>query len=51
MDKNDSLITAYRCHGWTYLKGISVKEILCELAGNLYNWSSLFCVMPEKILC
>ncbi|CAH3035067.1 unnamed protein product [Pocillopora meandrina] len=34
MDKNDSLITAYRCHGWTYLKGISVKEILCELAGR-----------------
>ena len=31
----DELITAYRCHGWTYTRGISVKEIMAELAGGV----------------
>ena len=31
----DELITAYRCHGWTYTRGISVKEIMAELAGRV----------------
>jgi len=34
IDKDDSIITAYRCHGWTYMRGVSVAEILCELAGK-----------------
>ena len=34
IDKGDSIITAYRCHGWTYMRGVSVAEILCELAGK-----------------
>ena len=34
IDKDDSIITAYRCHGWTYLNGVSAAEILCELAGQ-----------------
>lgn len=34
IDKDDSIITAYRCHGWTYMRGVSVAEILCELAGR-----------------
>ena len=37
IDKDDSIITAYRCHGWTYMRGVSVGEILCELAGK-YNF-------------
>ena len=37
IDKDDSIITAYRCHGWTYMRGVSVAEILCELAGK-YNF-------------
>lgn len=31
---DDSVITAYRAHGWTYLKGRSVKQILAELTGR-----------------
>ncbi|CAB3231996.1 unnamed protein product [Arctia plantaginis] len=30
----DSVITAYRCHGWTYLMGGTVLSILAELAGR-----------------
>ena len=34
MDKNDSLITAYRAHGWTYMMGVSVTGVLAELTGK-----------------
>lgn len=30
----DSVITAYRAHGWTYTRGISVKGVLAELTGR-----------------
>lgn len=30
----DHLITAYRAHGYTYTRGVSVKEILAELTGR-----------------
>ncbi|XP_063811800.1 pyruvate dehydrogenase E1 component subunit alpha, somatic form, mitochondrial isoform X2 [Pseudophryne corroboree] len=30
----DHLITAYRAHGYTYTRGVSVKEILSELTGR-----------------
>ncbi|KAJ8720985.1 hypothetical protein PYW08_006450 [Mythimna loreyi] len=30
----DSVITAYRCHGWTHLMGASVAGVLCELTGR-----------------
>ena len=30
----DDLITAYRCHGYTHTRGVSVKEIIAELAGE-----------------
>lgn len=32
--KTDAVITAYRAHGWTYLRGISVKAVLAELTGR-----------------
>eukprot|EP00731_Ephydatia_muelleri_P031928 Em0023g435a len=32
--KEDAVITAYRCHGWTYLRGASVRSILAELMGR-----------------
>lgn len=32
--KDDSIITAYRCHAWTYIRGIPVADILSELAGR-----------------
>ena len=30
----DSLVTAYRCHGWAYCWGWSVKQVLAELFGR-----------------
>ena len=30
----DELITAYRCHGYTHARGVSIKEIMAELAGE-----------------
>eukprot|EP00112_Aurelia_sp_Birch-Aquarium-sp1_P010962 Seg2317.2 transcript_id=Seg2317.2/GoldUCD/mRNA.D3Y31 product="Pyruvate dehydrogenase E1 component subunit alpha somatic form mitochondrial" protein_id=Seg2317.2/GoldUCD/D3Y31 len=32
--KDDSVITAYRAHGWTFIKGRSIKEVLTELTGR-----------------
>lgn len=34
MRPDDSAITAYRCHGWTYLFGVSPEEVLSELTGR-----------------
>jgi pyruvate dehydrogenase E1 component alpha subunit len=30
----DHVITAYRCHGFTYLRGGSIESILAELMGR-----------------
>ncbi|XP_055715783.1 pyruvate dehydrogenase E1 component subunit alpha, mitochondrial-like isoform X1 [Phlebotomus papatasi] len=30
----DSIISAYRVHGWTYLMGVPVQGVLCELTGR-----------------
>lgn len=32
--KDDAVITAYRAHGWTYLRGVSPKGVLTELTGR-----------------
>jgi pyruvate dehydrogenase E1 component alpha subunit len=34
MRKQDSIISAYRVHGWTYLMGVSVAGVLSELTGK-----------------
>ncbi|XP_077952391.1 pyruvate dehydrogenase E1 subunit alpha 1b isoform X3 [Gasterosteus aculeatus] len=34
INPTDHLITAYRAHGYTYTRGISVKQILAELTGR-----------------
>ncbi|XP_034717605.1 pyruvate dehydrogenase E1 component subunit alpha, somatic form, mitochondrial-like isoform X1 [Etheostoma cragini] len=34
INPSDHLITAYRAHGYTYTRGIAVKEILAELTGR-----------------
>lgn len=34
IEKDDAIVTAYRCHGYTYIKGGTVKEILAELMGR-----------------
>ncbi|KAK9460332.1 dehydrogenase E1 component-domain-containing protein [Lipomyces oligophaga] len=32
--KDDNVITAYRCHGFAYMRGVSVKKVLAELMGR-----------------
>lgn len=32
--KKDDIITSYRCHGITYMRGSSVQEVLAELMGR-----------------
>ena len=32
--KEDAVITAYRAHGWTYMRGVSSHGILGELTGR-----------------
>lgn len=34
MDANDSVITAYRAHGWTYIMGVPLLGVLAELTGR-----------------
>ena len=34
---SDHLITAYRAHGYTYTRGVPVKEIMAELTGEMNN--------------
>lgn len=32
--KSDAVITAYRAHGWTYIRGVSPTGVLAELTGR-----------------
>lgn len=32
--KDDTIITAYRCHGFAYMRGASVKGVIAELLGR-----------------
>ena len=34
MEPQDSVITAYRAHGWTYAMGVEVEKVLSELTGR-----------------
>ncbi|XP_051910577.1 pyruvate dehydrogenase E1 component subunit alpha, mitochondrial-like isoform X1 [Hippocampus zosterae] len=34
INPTDHLITAYRAHAYTYTRGVSVKQVLCELTGR-----------------
>ena len=34
LEEGDAIITAYRCHGYTYTRGGSVASILAELMGR-----------------
>ncbi|GMR36539.1 hypothetical protein PMAYCL1PPCAC_06734, partial [Pristionchus mayeri] len=35
MTDGDAVITAYRCHGWTYLLGSTATQVLAELTGRI----------------
>ena len=32
--KDDPVITAYRAHGWTYIRGVPIRGVLSELTGK-----------------
>ncbi|BFZ53483.1 alpha subunit of pyruvate dehydrogenase [Savitreella phatthalungensis] len=32
--REDAIITAYRCHGFTYMRGASIKGVIAELLGR-----------------
>lgn len=32
--KKDAVITAYRAHGWTWIRGVSLVGVLSELTGR-----------------
>lgn len=34
IQKDDAVITAYRAHGWTYMRGVSMVGVLAELTGR-----------------
>ncbi|XP_068087116.1 pyruvate dehydrogenase E1 component subunit alpha, mitochondrial-like isoform X5 [Anabrus simplex] len=34
MRPKDSIITAYRCHGWAYVMGLTPHEVLAEMTGR-----------------
>lgn len=38
INSKDAVITAYRCHGWTYLMGANLAEVLSELTGILCTY-------------
>ena len=51
LHKEDSIITAYRAHGWTFIKGRTMAEVLCELTGKLLRiWSSYMVCFQIKLL-
>jgi len=32
--KSDAVITSYRAHGWTYVRGATVRAVIAELMGS-----------------
>ena len=34
ISKDDAVITAYRAHGWAYMRGVPVLGVLAELTGG-----------------
>ena len=34
LEKTDDVITAYRCHGYAYMRGATVRSIIGELLGR-----------------
>ena len=35
--KDDAVITAYRAHGWAYMRGVPVLGVLAELTGTYFH--------------
>lgn len=34
---DDDIITAYRAHGWAFMKGVPIHKILAELFGMFFH--------------
>lgn len=49
INPSDHLITAYRAHGYTYTRGVAVKEILAELTGETQHTNTT--KSPSSFLC
>lgn len=60
INPSDHLITAYRAHGYTYTRGVTIKEILAELTGERgdsksktvwvnYTFTLLILVPPQVV--
>lgn len=55
INPTDHLITAYRAHGFTFTRGLTVREILAELTGLLLVYKReinelSFQISPIKML-
>jgi len=44
MTPEDAVITAYRAHGWSYIRGVSILGVLAELTGRTLNIGQHFTV-------
>lgn len=47
LTKDDAIITAYRCHGFTWTRGVSVHSIFAELLGKRSHSSYLFLCLDD----
>ena len=47
--KDDAVITAYRAHGWSYTRGVSMVGVLAELTGTFHDLL-VFCFFYLLIL-
>jgi len=39
LTSDDDVITAYRAHGWAYIRGVPVHQVLAELFGMKLKYS------------
>ena len=44
ISKDDAVITAYRAHGWAYMRGVPVLGVLAELTGEVFCFCQ-YCIM------
>lgn len=47
--KTDAVITAYRAHGWTYMRGVPMSSILSELTGD--SGAVCLCIIGASCSC
>ena len=49
--QDDPVITAYRCHGWTFTRGTPIENILAELTGRQKSILYIHTVMNTYTVC